>query len=62
MGVRGSGFQGQRGIRCCWVEERGGERGGGGGGGGVGELSICTKLRICHVSGRVFSAATLRWF
>lgn len=29
---------------------------------GVGELSICTNLRICHVSGRVFFAAALRWF
>lgn len=29
---------------------------------GVGELSICTNLRICHVSDCVFFAAALRWF
>lgn len=29
---------------------------------GVGELSICTNLKICHVSGRVFFCAALRWF
>lgn len=26
------------------------------------ELSICTNLRICHVSDRVFFAAASRWF
>lgn len=49
----------ERGIRCCWAVEGRGERFVRR---GTGELSICTNLRICHVSGRVFFAAALRWF
>lgn len=29
--------------------------------GELGGLSICTNLRICHLSGRVFFAGVSRW-
>lgn len=54
-------MRGKEGVRCCWMEDSRSERlevrrr-------GAGELSICTNLRICHMSVCVFFTATLRWF